>query len=53
MMVDGRKPGEILDELRISRATFGSHRGRIMLKTGCKTDAQLGAWATLQRFAAP
>lgn len=52
LMVGGNKPGQIVASLEISPATFGTHRGRILLKTGCRTDAQLGAWAERNQVAA-
>lgn len=53
LMMSGSRPREIAAQLGISIKTFGTHRSRMLLKANCLTDAQLGAWATLQRFAAP
>jgi|GEM_PF-6789303 len=45
LMVAGNKPAAIAEQLGLSVKTVAIYRGRLMLKAGCKTDAQLGAWS--------
>lgn len=53
LMLSGKRPAEISSDLSISVKTYSAHRCRILTKAKVRTDTQLGAWAMLQRFAAP
>lgn len=53
MLLAGRRPIEIAADLGISVKTYSTHKFRILSKANARTDVQLGAWATLQRFSAP
>ncbi len=43
LVVEGKSTTEIADLLHISRHTVNSHRKQILLKSGCKTQVELGA----------
>lgn len=53
LMISGHRPHEIAAHLGINIKSYSTHRFRMLAKVGARTDAQLAAWATLQRFAAP
>ena len=50
-MVAGRRPQGIARLMGLSVKTVSTYRARLIEKSGCKSDAQLGAWYERRRAA--
>ena len=45
LMCEGYQPAAMSAQLGITTKTIATLRDRMKVKTGCKTNAQLGIWA--------